>query len=108
MTFNSYASFVEAVVLPRRKQNPAHRRLDGWTSGGNFAVAGIFRHDGREWKVHEDSHYEPLLLAYEALMKGEPEPFIEAPTKRGTCLDLKPELRAQISGRHKYFYVYSV
>lgn len=108
MTYASYERFVEDVVLPRREANPSHRRLDGWTSGGNLAVAGRFRYDGREWKVHEDSHYEPLLIAHDAFRRGDSTPFVEEPTKRGTSLHLKPELRARMSDtRHKYIYIYS-
>ena len=109
MTYPSYAAFVEAVVLPRRQAKPGDRRLDGWQSGGNFAVAGVFRYDGRDWKVHEDSHYEPLLIAYEAFKNGDQRPFVEQPTKRATTLDLKPDLRARTSsGRFKYLYIYSL
>jgi hypothetical protein len=68
--YPSYERFVEDVVLPRRQRAPADRRLDGWPSGGNFKIAGIFDYEGRRWKVHEDSHYEPLLIAYEAMKLG--------------------------------------
>lgn len=109
MTHPSYISFVENVVLPRRSKNPAHVRLDGQTTGGNRTTAGAFRGDGREWRVHEDSHYEPLLAAYEALKAGDPWPFVEAPTKTGTSLDLKPDLRQRLfERRHKYLYIYSL
>jgi hypothetical protein len=109
VTHPSYVSFVENVVLPRRSQNPAHIRLDGEVAGGNRTVAGLFRGDGREWKVHEDSHYEPLLIAYDAVKAGDAWPFVEAPTKSGTSLDLKPELRQRLSNRrHKYLYIYSL
>jgi hypothetical protein len=36
-------------------------------------------------EVHEDLHYEPLLIAYEAIRAGDEEPFVEEPTKRA-CL----------------------
>jgi hypothetical protein len=109
VTHPSYISFVENVVLPGRSRNPAHLRLDGQTTGGNRTVAGTFRGDGREWRVHEDSHYEPLLAAYESFKAGDPWPFIEEPTKTGSCLDLKPELQARLSDRrHKYLYIYSI
>lgn len=109
MTYDSYAAFVEGVVLPKRAANPNDRRLDGEESGGNWAVAGIFQHEGRRWKVHEDSHYEPLLIAYDAVRRGDPSPFVLEPTARGVCLNLKPELRrAMTNQRHKYLYVYSV
>jgi hypothetical protein len=104
--YQSFASFVEAVVLPGRAENPAHRRLDGQSTGGNFAVAGEFRHRGRSWKVHADTHYEPLLVAYEAAKSGA-DPFVEVPTKRGTSLDLTDELRRELSEpRFKYIYIY--
>jgi hypothetical protein len=107
VVFPSYERFVEEVVLLRRQANAADRRLDGWLSGGNFAVAGVFEHAGRQWKVHEDSHYEPLLIAYEAMRGGDEQPFVEEPTKRGVSLNLRPELRAKMrTDRFKYLYIY--
>lgn len=109
MIFSSFERFVDNVVLPRRQANPADRRLDGWPSGGNFAIAGVVRYAGRQWKVHEDSHYEPLLIAYEAMREGDDAPFIEEPTKNGVSLNLKPELRAKMATAHfKYLYIYEV
>jgi hypothetical protein len=94
--------------MPRRSLNPRHVRLDGKIGRGNRTVAGVFRGRGREWKVHEDSHYEPLLIAYAAVKAGDQWPFVEEPTKTATALDLKPELRKQLSdARHKYIYIYS-
>lgn len=108
MTHESYVSFIESIVLPRRSLSPHHIRLDGEVAGGNRTVVGVFRGGGGEWKVHEDSRYEPLLIAYEAAKAGDPWPFVEEPTKSGTALVLKPELRAEMSdGRHKYIYIYS-
>lgn len=107
VTYPSYERFVEEVVLPRKQANPTYRRLDGWASGGNFAVAGFFWYNGRQWKVHEDSHFEPLLLAYEAIMSGDARPFVEEPTKRGFSLALKPQLRGRMTNpRFKYMYIY--
>lgn len=58
-------------------------------------------------EVHEDSHYEPLLIAYEAMRSGNEAPFVEEPTQRGVSLNLKPELRARMTTpKFKYFYVY--
>jgi hypothetical protein len=83
--------------------------LDGKVAGGNRTVVGVFRGRGGDWKVHADSHYEPLLVAYDAAKAGDPWPFVEAPTSSGSALDLKPELRARLSdGRHKYIYIYSM
>ena len=107
MVFPSYERFVEGVVLPRHLAHPADRRLDGWPSGGNLTVAGVFHYDGRKWKVHEDSHYEPLLIAYEAMKAGERTPFLEESTKSGMSLNLTPNLRAKMTPtRFKYLYIY--
>lgn len=109
MVFESYAQFVENVVLPRKEANPSHRRLDGSPTGGNWAVAGVFRYEKREWKVHEDSHYEPLLIAYDAWKTGDKSPFVEEQTKRGTCLNLKPVLQSNTTTpRFKYLYIYEI
>lgn len=108
MTFGSYEQFVGEVVLPRRRANPSHLRLDGEQSGGNWSVAGTFRHGAREWRVHEDSHFEPLLIAYAAVQRGE-DPFDVETTRAGrVSLVLKPSLRAQQTTRYKHFYVYEV
>ena len=108
MTHKSFTSFVEAVVLPGRAQNPGHRRLDGQQSGGNRTVAGEFTHRGKNWKVHADTHYEPLLVAYEAAKAGA-EPFVEVPTRAGNSLDLNDDLRRKLSEpRFKYIYIYQI
>lgn len=108
----SLTSFVEQEVLPARAANPRDRRLDGQIAGGNRAVFGISRHAGRQWKVHADTHYEPLLLAYDALMAGiVDDPFVAEPTRGGdgTCLVLVDSLRQRMSNPHaKYVYIYEV
>lgn len=49
------------------------------------------------------------MSAYKAFKSGDRAPFVEEPTKRGTALDLKPELRARLSTtRFKYLYIYGV
>lgn len=104
--FPNFAAFVEAVVLPLRAEHPTRRRLDGWPSGGNWEVAGRFRHADSLWTVHADTHFEPLLLAYEASQHGE-DPFLVEPTKRGRSLNIQPALRARMTNpRLKYIYVY--
>ena len=108
MTCQTFIDFVEAVVLPARAANPTHRRLDGQHTGGNWDVAGEFHHRGRRWRVHGDSHFEPLLVAYEAAKTGV-DPFVERPTKTGLSLDLTAEFRARrAEPRFKYLYVYEV
>jgi hypothetical protein len=93
-------------VLPARALNPAHRRLDGAQSGGNWDIAGVFEHHGKLWTVHADTHFEPLLVAYEASRRGS-NPFVESPTKTRVALDLTDDLRAKLSApRFKYIYIY--
>jgi hypothetical protein len=102
----SFVSFMEEVVLPARTASPTDVRLDGWRTGGNFAVFGEFEHGTGQWKVHADTHYEPLMLAYEAAKSGI-DPFVEVPTKRGSSLDLTDVLRPKLSEpRFKYIYIY--
>lgn len=104
--FSSFAAFVEAVVLPLRAEHPTYRRLDGWPSGGNWEVAGRFRYADSLWTVHADTHFEPLLLAYEAARNGD-DPFLVEPTKKGRSLNVQPALRARMANpRFKYIYVY--
>lgn len=110
MTFDSFREFVEQRVLPAQQRNPHHVRLDGKTSGGNREVFGVFRYRGKVWKVHSDTHYEPLLLAYEALASGNTQtPFDEVMTSRSSsaCLDLIPSIRQRmVKPRFKYLYIY--
>ncbi|WPL17371.1 hypothetical protein Thiowin_02378 [Thiorhodovibrio winogradskyi] len=106
----SFAYFMEQVVLPQKAANPTHMRLDGQTSGGNREPAGFFQHQGKIWRVHADSHYEPLMLAYRNFQKNPDEdPFIATATGSGQrrCLVLKPELQQQLpQPRFKHLYIY--
>ncbi len=106
MVYDDFLSFMRAVVLPRQAANPDHIRLDGAKTGGNLEVAGRFRHRGRIWVVHADTHYEPLLLAQRAAEEGA-DPFVEEDTPRGRCLSLTAALRARQESPHKYLYIYS-
>lgn len=104
----SFQHFYESVVVPLQRANPTHHRLDGWRSGGNRAVAGRFLHGGRRWKVHADTHYEPLALAYAALTASPPrDPFVVAATDRGGRLDLVDEIQRQRGTRFRHLYVYA-
>ena len=102
----NFQSFVAAVVSPRRAANPDHIRLDGMTTGGSREVAGLFRHRGSVWTVHADTHYEPLLIAYQSMENGV-EPFTQESTERGLCLVLSPDLRAKQTTPYKHMYIYS-
>lgn len=103
---DSFAAFVESKVLPHRDANPDWKRLDGAPSGSNADVFGAFKYKGAGYRVHADAHFEPLLIAYQAVQGGDEEPFTEAPTRTGERLDLKPELKEQIKGRFRHLYAY--
>ena len=94
--FPTFASFVEGYVLPLREAHPGWRRLDGETTGGNRAVAARFLHQGTTWKVHADTHFDPLLVAYDVI-RGGADPFEQESTRTGdgSCLVLIPEVRAK-------------
>jgi hypothetical protein len=101
-----FRTFMEDVVLPRYAVYPDHERLDGKLSGGNRASAGGFFHRGRSWTVHEDTHYDRLIAAYEAVLMGS-DPFVEQPTAFGMSLDLRAELKAGLhTPSRKYLYIY--
>jgi hypothetical protein len=98
---------MEAEILPRRDANPTHVRLDGEFTGGNCQVAGRSRHNGKVWKIHANTHYEPLLQAYNAEKTDATcDPFIETPTKKGTCLVLNDNLRKLMSTSFRHMFIY--
>jgi len=104
--YDSFVEFMIAVVLPLRAANPDAIRLDGALSGGSRNSVGRFLHDGREWVVHEDTHFEPLQIAFQSARVGS-NPFVEEATDRGLCLSLRSDLRATQTSPHKYMYIYS-
>jgi hypothetical protein len=61
--YSTFRDFMDLCVHPQQVSNPEDIRLDGRRSGGNMDVAGTFEHFGKRWKVHADTHYEPLNLA---------------------------------------------
>jgi hypothetical protein len=97
------------AVTPRLNRDPEGRRLDGASTGGNRQVFAFFQYRGKTWRVHSDTHFEPLLIAYRAVQSDPTfDPFEERPTAQGgTCLELVSELRQQQSGRHKHLYIYA-
>jgi hypothetical protein len=96
-----------ALILPRRIAHPTDLRLDGEHTGGNREVVGRFRHHCKVWKVHADTHYEPLIVAHEAMKKHHSlDPFTEKPTANGTSLVLTQSLRKSVSSKFKYLYIY--
>ncbi len=107
MTHSSFLAFVVGVVRPMRAANPQHRRLDGRDSGGNRTPVGTFRHKGRTWKVHADTHYEPLEIAARSVESATTsDPFVVETTKAGVCLVLRPDLRVLYQSPHKHLYIY--
>jgi hypothetical protein len=103
---DDFRSFMRVEVLPRKASNPGHIRLDGKRTGGNRDAAGFFRHHGRNWVVHADTHYAPLMIAH-AASQAKTDPFVQEDTVRGVCLTLRPELRAKYKSPYKHLYIYS-
>lgn len=108
MTHENFLAFMESVIIPQKTANPNDIRLDGRTSGGNRIVAGMFRHHNKVWKVHSDTRYEPLMLAYESLKEDKSgDPFVEEPTRNGNCLTLKDSIQKSMEKpRFKHLYIY--
>ena len=102
-----FVSFMEDCVLPRHLKHTNDIRLDGERNGGKRKAFGYFLYDGRRWKVDEDTHYEPLELAYKAFKSGQ-DPFTESATAsgKGSCLSLTGNLRKLLPSRAKHLYVY--
>ena len=108
LIYDGFLELMESALLADRAANPTHVRLDGAQTGGNWEVAGRFRHHGKVWKVHADTHYEPLMIAYNAVKKNNSfDPFVEQPTQHGKCLVLKDPLHHSKSvPRFKHIYIY--
>jgi hypothetical protein len=103
----SFVEFMDSVVLPRRAAHPDHLRLDGKSSGSNKEVIGRFRHAGSIWRVHADSHYEPLLLATDAATQENSSPFIAQSTAGGSqSLALRDDLQRRRNRQQKDMYIY--
>lgn len=106
MKYDDFVSFMRMEILPRREANPTHLRLDGAITGGNRDVVATFMHKGTEWVVHADTHYEPLLIAFNAAETGV-DPFVEEATEHGRCLTLSADLAEKHGSQYKYLYIYS-
>lgn len=80
--YPSFAAFMDEVVRPLGEARPGDLRLDGEVTGGNRTVVGSFDHAGRVWKVHADTHYEPLRIATRSLAANpKMDPFIVEHTR---------------------------
>jgi hypothetical protein len=108
--YKSFAAFIESAVIPHQQAHPDYKRLDGWQSGGNRDVFGEFLHDGVAWKVHADTRFEPIFIAYRAITEeGIENPFSTSSTNggKGTKLVLLDELKKRMTNpRFEHFYVY--
>jgi hypothetical protein len=103
LIYENFLALMEKEILPRQEKNPDHVRLDGRLSGGNREVAGQFLHHGKTWKIHADTRYEPLKLAYLAMRDQSSDPFKESATDKGRRLDLSPAIQ-RLGARHLYIY----
>lgn len=104
--YNTFQDLTKSFILPRKNNHPNDKRLDGQPSGGNRNIAGKFKHNGNIWKVHFDTHYKPLMLAYNACKQGK-NPFqIETKPNGNMSLVLINELRKLQNSKHKYLFVY--
>lgn len=108
MIHSDFKLLMEAEILPRRTSNPEDIRLDGGRKDGYPKVAGRFRYNNKVWRVADDTHYEPLIIAYEAMKKDAScEPFVEELTAKGASLVLTDGLRKLTSSnRFKHLYIY--
>jgi len=105
--YSSFPSFIERIILPLYLQNSNHIRLDGQSSKGNRDVAGRFKYKEQIWKVHMDTHYEPLFLAhYSWKYKTGERTFVEEKTNSGTKLSLTNEINSFRNSRFSYLYIY--
>jgi hypothetical protein len=79
--YKNFKDVMERAVLSLRAANPSHVRLDGKTVGSNGKTAFQFQHQGKTWAINYDTHYDRLLLAYEAIKDDSVDPFVEMATK---------------------------
>jgi hypothetical protein len=101
-----FVRLIRSAVIPLRDANPTWTRLDGRASGGSRNTFAKFEYLGKGWAIHEDTHFEPLMLAYESAVTGV-DPFIIADTDRGQRLELNPDLASQRAGLPRYLYIYN-
>ena len=105
MVYDSFAQWVEGVAMPLRQANPTWHRLDGRDVDGNREVVGRFRYEGRVWKVHGDTRFDPVMRAYRATRDGKmSDPFVVEQAQISLCLNLKSELGNTQLPNHVYVY----
>ena len=105
--FADFGEMMRQAVLPMHLAAPGNVRLDSPRTDGNWDVLCRFRWRDRVWKVHMDSHYEPLLLAYYGWhCVAKDEVFVEAPMKNGVRLDIVDSVIGIRPTQHRYLYLY--
>ena len=99
-SFKSYTDFYESQIAHLNTL-----RIDGNEKGGNRKSASTFIFNGHVWKVHQDSHIEPLKKAFEEFSNGQ-MPFIMTNTKgnKGKCLILNPAIYSISESKKMYIY----
>lgn len=105
----SFSDLMEQKVLPSMPDRPEKFRLNGQNKDSKKPpkILGYFRGDeGEVFKLHDDSLYVPLLLAYAVYINGG-YPFVKKTTKDETItLELRNDLQQLMSINKKGFYAY--
>jgi hypothetical protein len=105
--YEDFGEMMRAVVIPMHLVAPDHLRLDSPRTDGNWDVLCRFRWRTGVWKVHFDSRYEPLILAYYGWSFGLGEAvFVEVPMDAGVRLDIAPSIAVIRPTSHRYLYLY--
>lgn len=104
--FETFRAWVLGAALPLLAGSVDALRLDGRSSGGNREVYGRFRFADRVWRVHGDTHFEPVLTAFWAMQREQGDAaLVVRATRGGECLELRHDLA--LGGAPKRFYVYA-
>ena len=80
------------MVLPAI-ENSDDIRPDGKQNGSNGKIFGKFEHCGKIWKVHYDTRYLPLELAYAAIDNEDPFVIGFTRIKKNPKLKLRSDIR---------------
>lgn len=101
MIYQSFEELMENNIIPLHKNNSDWIRLDGRLEGGNRKIYALFMYESILWKIHSDTRFEPLEIAYEKF-KDKKDPFNKNQTRGGNLsLKLKDELKYK---KHLYIY----
>ena len=110
--FMSFRDLAEDLLPGLRRAAGSSPRLDGLTRGPtpHWRVA-TFDYVGFTWALAGDTRFEPLEIAYRALLADQSsEPFLVREAKTQMKLVLRPELDALRRDRGRgaaYLYIYA-